>query len=56
MELRRVLILRDDVVVGAVRASGDVVDLPDTDEACAVAGAQHAGSTTEVLEPFLGRQ
>ncbi len=48
-----VLLLRDGLVVGAVGATGDV---PDHDEACALAGAQKAGFATEVMEAALGKQ
>jgi len=48
-----VLLLRGGVVVGAVGATGDV---PDNDEACALAGAQQAGFATEVMEAALGKQ
>ena len=48
-----VLLLQDGTVVGAVGATGDV---PDNDEACAIAGGQGAGFATEVLEDALGKQ
>jgi uncharacterized protein GlcG (DUF336 family) len=48
-----VLLLQNGIVVGAVGATGDV---PDNDEACALAGGQKAGFVTEVLEAALGKQ
>ena len=48
-----VLLLKNDVVVGAVGATGDV---PENDEACALAGAQQVGFGAEVMESALGKQ
>src|SRR5258708_5164920 len=46
-----VLVLHDGQVIGAVGMSGDV---PDNDEACAIAGVQTAGFEAEVGEASLG--
>ena len=48
-----VLVLHEGQVIGAVGMSGDV---PDNDEACAIAGVQKAGFEAEVGEAALGKQ
>ena len=48
-----VLVLHEGQVIGAVGMSGDV---PDNDEACAIAGVQKADFEAEVGEAALGKQ
>ena len=48
-----VLILQAGQVIGSVGMSGD---LPDNDEACAIAGIQKVGFETEIGEAALGKQ
>jgi uncharacterized protein GlcG (DUF336 family) len=48
-----VLVLHEGQVIGGVGVTGDV---PDNDEACAIAGVQKAGFEAEVGEAALGKQ
>jgi uncharacterized protein GlcG (DUF336 family) len=48
-----VLVLHERQVIGGVGVTGDV---PDNDEACAIAGVQKAGFEAEVGEAALGKQ
>jgi uncharacterized protein GlcG (DUF336 family) len=48
-----VLVLHERQAIGGVGVTGDV---PDNDEACAIAGVQKAGFEAEVGEAALGKQ